>query len=135
MRSTGTRAHATDLRRNVVSSLRSEDQKQGRDEARSPRESGRPSRLAAASARCSRSRTATCCGTRTRSSKGRRQCRTESFEPALKRGETEFNRIVKSLPQGTDAKRHWSGLSGLKAVLKALGDETTYATGSDLARQ
>jgi hypothetical protein len=54
---------------------------------------------------------------------------TESFEPARKRAETEFNRIMKSLPQGTDAKRHWSGLSGLKAVLKALGDETTYATG------
>lgn len=54
---------------------------------------------------------------------------TQSFESALKRAEDEFNRIVNSLPKGTDVKRHWSGLSGLKAVLKALGDETTYATG------
>ncbi len=35
---------------------------------------------------------------------------------------------VKRLPEETDVTRHWSGLSGMEAVLKSLDDEVTYAS-------
>ncbi len=35
---------------------------------------------------------------------------------------------LKRLPGDTNVSRHWSGLSGLDAALKSLGDEVTYAT-------
>jgi hypothetical protein len=46
----------------------------------------------------------------------------------LAQAQEAFDNFMNRLPKGTNVTRHWSGLSGMNAVLKSLGDEVTYAT-------
>lgn len=46
----------------------------------------------------------------------------------LAQAQATIDGYVKRLPKGTDVTRHWSGLSGMEAVLKSLDDEVTYAS-------